>query len=464
MTDSKVPKVNAKVMMGVAEAAADPIHQLAGEIVDALEEYTVDLEKKKGKFRLQHRRVLLTYREWIDKPWFLGTFLKNVCGTNQPRFARVAHETGKKSGLDYKHSHVAIEWNEPFQTTSARKFDIVSGDLVLHPNIRYVKTKTHWHRVMRYLAKDDKENADLLEKFPDKEVPIFEQVTECRTLIDAMKLAKRPSDAMGIDVMYRMKPNEKKGLTYEHLLGWQQSIVITLRNKGNPRFLHWIWDPIGGSGKSTLWNFVWNEFPNDAIVLKDVQGASCCSTANRIIMKAVASGNTGRIVFVEFSRSAETHKNIYTMLEQLQDGACTAEKYDCSNVFWKAEHIFVLANFLPDRSKMSGDRINVLLTKWGDEKCNLPPGSYEPNSFAIREVCRNRSQRLLERQALLDNGVATMEPKIYLCPIQDKVNSPSPFVPGLNIKILAPEQVASLPTQTYVEENIREKPDGTWFI
>ena len=47
-----------------------------------------------------------------------------------------------------------------------RRFDVPVEDIVIHPNWRPMKSATHWRNCVKYIAKQDEENADLLVEDP----------------------------------------------------------------------------------------------------------------------------------------------------------------------------------------------------------------------------------------------------------------------------------------------------------
>lgn len=97
-------------------------------------------------FRLQARKLLLTYPGWIDKET-LSALIREVTGAQDAQI-KIAHETGDTG---HQHTHAAVDIGKTFNSRSARCFD-VDG---VHPNIQIPKSQVHWERIVAYLDKDD---------------------------------------------------------------------------------------------------------------------------------------------------------------------------------------------------------------------------------------------------------------------------------------------------------------------
>jgi hypothetical protein len=99
-------------------------------------------------FRLQARKLLLTYPGWIEKEQ-LDRHIREITGCEDIQ-VKIAHETGDTG---HKHTHAAVDLGKTFNSRSARVFDIDG----VHPNIQIPKSNVHWERIVKYLDKDDQE-------------------------------------------------------------------------------------------------------------------------------------------------------------------------------------------------------------------------------------------------------------------------------------------------------------------
>lgn len=101
-----------------------------------------------GAFRLQARKLLLTYPGWIEKET-LDQRIREVTGIDDIQI-KIAHETGDTG---HKHTHVALDLGKTFNSRNCRVFDVDDA----HPNIQIPKSNVHWERIVAYLDKDDDE-------------------------------------------------------------------------------------------------------------------------------------------------------------------------------------------------------------------------------------------------------------------------------------------------------------------
>lgn len=70
--------------------------------------------------------------------------------------------------------------------------------------------------------------------------------------------------------------------------------------------------------------------------------------------------NGESLVFFDFSRSVEERIN-YQIIEDLKNGMLFSSKYESKCKIFKIPKIVILANFLPDRKKLSEDRWDIII-------------------------------------------------------------------------------------------------------
>lgn len=99
-------------------------------------------------FRLQARKLLLTYPGWCDKEE-LSALIRTVTGAPDAQI-KIAHETGDTG---HQHTHAAVDIGKTFNSRSARCLDFNE----VHPNIQIPKSQTHWERIVKYLDKEDED-------------------------------------------------------------------------------------------------------------------------------------------------------------------------------------------------------------------------------------------------------------------------------------------------------------------
>lgn len=321
-------------------------------------------------FRFQATKVMLTYKSHLDKNKLIE-FIKSIV-PRVTKFIRAAHETGKSTGVEYDHTHVLIRWDKIFETRNCRYFDYEN----IHPNWSPVKTETHWRNQINYIAKEDTENSDLLIK-----MTIVDKVWNAASREEAILAnVHKPSDIIGINMLFDAKPASDIVCTIPNR-PWQEDILTFVNeNKPDRRSVYWIHDPKGGCGKTVLARYMMaNKL---AYMVKQCGGSTNFAT---IMTSALESGWNQNCFILDLPRSAEDHK-FYGCLEEVCDGVITTTKYKGSTLVFNQPHIFVFANFLPDRSKMSADRWRIHKITDGDWSLDPPliakgsPETYPPLS------------------------------------------------------------------------------------
>lgn len=127
------------------------------------------------------------------------------------------------------------------------------------------------------------------------------------------------------------------------LYEWQQHVVNIITECPNDRIINWFWDSKGCKGKTTLCKYLYCHF-NASILgngaLKDI---------------AYCLGESPKIVCFNITRSNEHHIN-YGAIEACKDGLLFSSKYESKMKIFNSPHVFVFANFEPNKNMMSLDR------------------------------------------------------------------------------------------------------------
>ena len=150
----------------------------------------------------------------------------------------------------------------------------------------------------------------------------------------------------------------KSLIVIKELRPFQQDIINLLSLKDD-RKIHWVYDPEGCKGKTSIMKYI--DYYYNAI---------CCS-----------SGKDSDIYNLFWNYIDEDKKNVlllnnldcfvynvgrkhtfkqYTLLENIKDGFLTNSKYKCGCMNFNSPVVIILANHLPDESSMTGDRWNII--------------------------------------------------------------------------------------------------------
>lgn len=336
-----------------------------------------DLEQaKEGKeFRIQNKRLIVTYKTHIDKITILEFFTAKAATKNiKLKFCRSAHESADIKN-PYLHTHVVIEFEPAFESRNCRIFDITTTEII-HPNIGKCKTNIHFENCKRYLAKEDKENADLLTETKS----IITQILECDTPLDALKKhCTDPNRAPGIILIHKYK--EKPIIDNTHKFKrWQiemkeildtsklqdiEEIIDVPRDQWNTTPFEWpcgpdrmidvIYNPKGGCAKSKFIKWLVASNPKKYLGL---QGVANIRDASTIIESAIENGWEGDTILINLTRQCADYK-IYTALEAMRDGMMTSMKYRGKSFEWEMNNMVIFTNFMPNLTAMTTNRWKI---------------------------------------------------------------------------------------------------------
>lgn len=311
--------------------------------MSAVEERAAEPESR--DFRIRSRRIMLTYKTHIPKDQ-----LEIVLRALRADFVRIAHENADASH-PYEHTHAVIAkpTGKIWATTKARYFDF--GDI--HPNIKSIRTELHWKNELNYITKEDPANADL--KKEEKE-SICERIWSKETMQDALRTCTAYSQIMPTIAAYAHRPIDQPEFPDpEEWRPWQQIVLRIIESPPDDRTILWISDPAGGGGKSFLAK--WLAINRGALVVSHFGRMADIMT---LCSNSLESGCwNGKIFIADLARDAQD-KAIYEPLEAIKNGHIQTTKY-VGKVRWiESPHVIVLANFYPDKTKMTKDRWQII--------------------------------------------------------------------------------------------------------
>ena len=129
---------------------------------------------------------------------------------------------------------------------------------------------------------------------------------------------------------------------------WQEDIIQTIKLPAPDRVITFIVDPTGNGGKTTFANYVDALFENVQVM-----------KPGRYQDMAYELIDTTRILIMDCPR-CRTDVIQYQFLEDIKDGRVTNSKYQSYQKRLGPCHVIVLMNEMPDRTKLSEDRINIV--------------------------------------------------------------------------------------------------------
>lgn len=138
----------------------------------------------------------------------------------------------------------------------------------------------------------------------------------------------------------------------DQLRPWQAAELVHLTATPDDRKVRWLYDHQGGTGKTRFAVYCSVKVPGTVIV--SGKGGDIA----HILAKYYETRDIKLVIFT-FTRSVEQFVS-YSMIESVKDGLVVSGKYDSTVLTFNPPHVLVLANFAPDKSKLSADRWDIL--------------------------------------------------------------------------------------------------------
>lgn len=326
-----------------------------GKLLDST--VSADLAITKSSFRIQNRRLFLTYPNKLLDKLKLKEDLK---AKHDYVRIEIAHEKG--SNGEYPHTHVLLDFGVQFQTRQPSFFDIDS----LHPHIRKVTTSTHWTNCLKYLGKEDPDNAHL------KVQSLAEGVWKHGTVAEALSSVTSFKDVVPVIQLMAHKPPEQIVRKYSHF-PWQESLIAELKCKPDYRKIIWYTDLVGGCGKTELADYLMAcgdglNRPSSYLMVSQCGGSKDFAS---ILASSLSSGWEGHCIFLDLPRDAEKY-SIYSPIEMIKNGTFTTTKYQGKTFQLKYRpHVVIFSNFFPNTNRISLDRWDIRLVETIDKEYKI---------------------------------------------------------------------------------------------
>lgn len=132
---------------------------------------------------------------------------------------------------------------------------------------------------------------------------------------------------------------------------WQTEVVNIIKQRPDPRVIHWYYEPHGNTGKSALTKYLVWHFK--AIVVGGRSADALFAAVNGSKMECP-------IYIIDLARTTENNV-CYEAIEMLKNGCGFSQKYESGMFLGPIPHIIIFANFEPDESKLSADRWHKVL-------------------------------------------------------------------------------------------------------
>lgn len=127
---------------------------------------------------------------------------------------------------------------------------------------------------------------------------------------------------------------------------WQSKVLELIDVEPDDRQILWVFDPIGGRGKTVLAKF-----------LVDHHNAFYTNGGKHTDIVHAYQGE--KIAVFDYVRESEQYVN-YGVMEQIKNGILFSPKYESGMKRFDTPHLIVFANFYPATGKLSEDRLVVI--------------------------------------------------------------------------------------------------------
>lgn len=135
---------------------------------------------------------------------------------------------------------------------------------------------------------------------------------------------------------------------------WQAKLVDILKTKPNDRDIHWIWEPVGGIGKTTFQKWATLNIPKGIVL----SGKSSDMKYGVLDYKN-AHGELPKYVMMNIPRSYNHQHLNWTGIEEIKDMLFFSTKYEPGMVCGPNPHLLIFSNEPPITTRLSLDRWKI---------------------------------------------------------------------------------------------------------
>lgn len=128
---------------------------------------------------------------------------------------------------------------------------------------------------------------------------------------------------------------------------WQQKVIEYINEKPNDRTIHWFYEQLGNTGKTSLCKYIIHHYKR----VHYFTGGKAVDIAYQLISQSWSP----LVCIFDLPRTSED-KVSYNAMEAIKNGLVQTGKYKGGTKLFNPPHILVFANWRPDTSALSRDR------------------------------------------------------------------------------------------------------------
>jgi hypothetical protein len=173
-----------------------------------------------------------------------------------------------------------------------------------------------------------------------------------------VKISWKPTKSVSASMTYCTKEKTRTGRQWVHGIKipekeitlwqkWQFEIEEICKTEPDDRTIHWYWEPIGKTGKTTLARYLTRKYRAIPLEGKKNDVLYC------------AAQHESEIYIYDLERTMENYIS-YGSIEKIKNGYYMCSKYKSKPIDRNPPHVFVFANFPPDKTALSEDRWHIV--------------------------------------------------------------------------------------------------------
>ena len=258
----------------------------------------------------------------------------------------------------------------------------IGGVILEPPNGKQISPSLRWCLTLNnYTSEEVEEFSSIVRQYCRYGIVGYEQGEEGTPHLQGyieFKTKKRPMSIFGNKRIHWEKAKGNRKVNYEYcfkekklcllwphvvpiktidmdqLKDWQLNILDEIKEEPDDRTIHWLWSSEGGVGKTTFLKYL--VVHEDFVVL----GGKAADCRNGIIEYAKAhDGATPKRIGINIPRSFCSDYVSYEGFENIKDMLFYSGKYEGGMICGNCPHVYIFANFEPDKDNLSKDRWKI---------------------------------------------------------------------------------------------------------
>lgn len=291
---------------------------------------------------------MLTYKGHLDKDEYRSWF-EDEFGYDKMKMG-IAHESGDSEN-GYDHTHVVVHFGKSVTISKKRLASGFNFNNV-HPHWKIMSGRNAWKDGIKYITKEDVDVGVDIEEVLGFE-GVLDRIWDCKDEREVLKMCNDERSVIPYLNAYKYKFEAERHVEYAEgirnleLNEWQRYWWSILKEQ-NDREILWIYDKVGGKGKSTFGKWLRARHGAERVVLR--------SKAVNFMFKG------SEYAYVNLTRTQEEYIG-YQALEELKDGDLISDKYEGRSNMYAPPKVIVFANFRPNVNSMTIDRWRIINCK-----------------------------------------------------------------------------------------------------